>query len=114
MSENLKKFLEAVSQNEELVAKVNAETDQDALIALAMELGITLNAADFEDDCELDDDDLDAVAGGQRVNCSCAVGGGGTGDDNDKTCACVLAGAGMQKSGGERCFCPLAGFGYDY
>ena len=114
MSENMKKFLEAVSKSEELVAKVNAEKDQDALIALAKELGIALTAADFEDDGELSDDELDAVAGGTAVNCSCAFGGGGSGDDNDKTCACVLAGAGMQKNGDERCVCPLAGFGYDY
>ena len=62
---------------------------------------------------ELSDDDLDAVAGGGDVSCACAMGGGGTKDNNDKTCACVLAGAGYAKSGRERCVCGFAGYGYD-
>ena len=32
---------------------------------------------------------MDAVVGGADVSCACAVGGGGTKDNNDKTCACV-------------------------
>lgn len=113
MSEKLKKFLEMVSQNEEMVAKVNAAKDQDTLIALAKELGVVLTAADFEDNYELSDDELDAVAGGDAVNCACAMGGGGSGDSNDKTCACVAAGAGLTKGGKQRCVCALGGFGYN-
>ena len=114
MTENMQKFLEAVSKNEELTEKVGT-MGQDELIALAKELGIELTAADLEKPAvqELSDDDLDAVAGGGDVSCACAMGGGGTKDGNDKTCACVLAGAGYSKNGGERCVCGFAGYGYD-
>ena len=97
MTENMQKFLEAVSKNEELTAKVGA-MGKDELIALARELGIELIDADLEKPAmqELSADDLDPVAGGGDV--SCAMGGGGTKDSNDKTCACVLAGAGYSKT----------------
>lgn len=114
MTENLKLFMEKVCQNEELVAKVSAETDKGALIALAAEMGVTLTEADFAKPVEeIADDELDAVAGGGDVSCACAMGGGGTKDGNDKTCACVLAGAGYSKTGRERCVCGFAGYGYD-
>ena len=115
MTENLQKFLETVSQNEELAAKISGEADHQVLIGIAKELGITLTEADLENKpVELEDDDLDTVAGGQSVNCSCALGGGGKKDDNDKACACVAVGLGYSKNGSQRCFCPLAGFGYNY
>lgn len=114
MNENLKLFLEKVSQDEELSKKVSSEADPQALVAIAKEMGIALTADDFKKPVEeLDDDDLDAVAGGSDVSCACAMGGGGTKDSNDKTCACVLAGAGYSKSGRERCLCGFAGYGYD-
>lgn len=113
MNENLKKFLEEVSKNTELTEKVGKETDVNALIAMAKEMGIMLTAADFEKPKEMSDDELDAVAGGGDVSCACAMGGGGTKDSNDKTCACVLAGAGYSQSGRERCVCGFAGYGYD-
>ena len=114
MTENMKRFLEAVSKNEELTAKIGS-MDKDALIALARELGIELTDADLEKPAvqELSDDALDSVAGGGDVSCACAMGGGGTKDSNDKTCACVLAGAGYSKQGRERCVCGFAGYGYD-
>ena len=62
---------------------------------------------------ELNDDDLDTVAGGGDVSCACAMGGGGTKDSNDKTCACVLAGVGYDVNKSERCLCGFAGYGYD-
>ena len=113
MTENMKKFLEAVSVNDELIEKVN-KMDKDALIALAKEMGITLTDADFEKPVvELSDDDLDTVAGGSDVDCVCVMGGGGTGDNNDKTCACVLAGVGYSDEKSERCLCGFGGYGYD-
>ena len=74
-----------------------------------------LTAEDLEKPAaeELDDDDLDTVAGGSDVSCACAMGGGGTKDSNDKTCACVLAGVGYDDTKGERCLCGFAGYGYD-
>ncbi len=114
MSENLRKFLEKVSENPELAAKIGNEADADKLIAMAKELGFALTKADFEKKPEeVADDDLDAAHGGSDVSCACAMGGGGTKDNNDKTCACVLAGAGYSKSGRERCVCGFAGYGYD-
>ena len=115
MSENLKKFMEAVSRESELVGKVNNMT-RAQLISLAKDMGIVLTDADFGEVGvqELEDDDLDTVAGGTAVGCTCAMGGGGAKDDNDKTCACVVAGLGYSKDGEERCFCALGGFGYDY
>lgn len=114
MSDNMKKFLEAVSKSEELTAKVGS-MGKDELLALAKELGLELTEADLEKPAaeELSDDELDAVAGGGDVSCACAMGGGGTKDSNDKTCACVLAGAGYSKNGRERCVCGFAGYGYD-
>ena len=112
MSENLKKFFEAISKDETLVQKVGSMS-QEELLALGKELGIELTAQDFEQPQELSDDDLDAVAGGSDVSCACAMGGGGTKDTNDRTCACVLAGVGYDKNGSERCLCGFAGYGYD-
>lgn len=113
MSENFKKFLEAVSQDEELSKKIGT-MGKDELLALAEKMGLLLTAADLERPTEeLDDDDLDAVAGGCDVSCACAMGGGGTKDSNDKTCACVLAGAGYSKNGRERCVCGVVGYGND-
>ena len=113
MVENLKKFFEEVSQNEELAAKIGNEKDVNVLIAMAKDMGIELAAADFMECNELSEDDLDVVAGGVDVSCACAMGGGGTKDSNDKTCACVLTGAGYSKSGRNRCVCGVAGCGYD-
>ena len=113
MSKNYQKFLEELSKSKELVDKANAAKDVNELIALAKELGIVLTAADFEKDCELSDDDLDAVAGGSDVSCACAMGGGGEKDSNDNVCACVLAGVGYDSYKSERCLCGFAGYGYD-
>lgn len=77
MTENMKKFLELVSKDEALVAKVNA-ADKNALIALAKELGVELTEADFEHPTELSDDELEVVAGGAGTWCILIGGGGNT------------------------------------
>ena len=102
MTENMRKLLEIVSKDEALTAKIGA-MGMEEILALAKELGIELTEADLQKLAvqELDDDDLDTVAGG------------GTKDNNDKTCACVLAGAGYSTNGRERCVCGFAGYGYD-
>ena len=73
MTENIKKFIEAVEQNEELRAQVEAQYDKDdameQLIAIAKEHGYTLTAEDFEEAKESDAlslDQLDSVAGGKH------------------------------------------------
>jgi predicted ribosomally synthesized peptide with nif11-like leader len=79
MNENLKKFLEEASKNEELKAKLAALTDKDTAVAKAVELakeyGFALTAEDFQpaDGAELSLDELDSVAGGSV----CLLFGGG-------------------------------------
>ena len=115
MNEKLKNFLEAVSRDETLTEKIGKEADRKTIIAVARELGFDLCEADFEPvPVELSEDELETVAGGDAVSCSCALGGGGKKDKNDKTCACVAAGWGYSKNGERRCFCAVAGYGYDY
>lgn len=73
MNENLKRFLEEVSKNEELKAKLTALTDKETAVEKAVELakeyGFTLTAEDFQpaDGAELSLDELDQVAGDRRV-----------------------------------------------
>ena len=70
MNENLKKFLEVASKNEELKASLTALTDKDTAVEKAIELakeyGFALAAEDFQpaDGVELSLDELDSVAGG--------------------------------------------------
>ena len=70
MNENLKKFLEEASKNEELKAKLEALTDKetavDKAIEIAKEYGFALTAENFQpaDGAELSLDELDSVAGG--------------------------------------------------
>lgn len=109
MTENLKKFLEAVSKNEELATKVNDMTKED-LLALSKELGIELTEDDFVQKIELDDDELDAVAGGWK-KCVCIAAGGGKADEDGKACACVAGGGGDARDGTCRCWCVAAGSG---
>ncbi len=111
MTENMRKFLAAVSKNDELTKKINTMTKEE-LIALAKELGVDLTDADFaEPTNELSDDELDAVAGG--ADCGCFIGGGGEGGGkwDNKVCVCVTGGGGQTSDGGCRCACTVAGWG---
>ena len=97
MTENMKKFLEEASKDKEYLEKVNKAETPEAVIALAAEKGFTLTAEDLKPDQptgELNEDELDAVAGGKA--CGCVVGGGGEGGEADGVCACVLAGEGVE------------------
>ena len=70
MNENLKKFLEEASKNEELKARLAALTDKETAVEKAVEIakeyGFTLTAEDFQpaDGAELSLDELEHVAGG--------------------------------------------------
>ena len=132
MSENLKKFLDLIGSDKELEAKALAcnelgeEKGRLALIELAKECGIELTAADLEKQAEptsreLDDDELDAVAGGAATGdeygfCYCIAAGGGGGDDsndgNTFGCACVGYGQGGDgRAKDANCICYLGGIG---
>ena len=133
MTENLKKFLEAVSKDEALQAKVNAlesnkETVMADIIALAKELGIELTEADFaQPDGEISEDELETINGGRDTSygcptsgtvnnsCYCAAAGGGGGkqkDDDIWGCACVAYGQGGDaKDDHTTCMCVLYGHG---
>jgi len=85
MNENLKKFLEEASKNEELKAKLAALTDKETAVEKAIEIakeyGFALTAEDFQptDGGELSLDELDQVAGGRGGTCYCK--NPGSGDD---------------------------------
>lgn len=115
MTENMKRFVERVSDSGELAEKISSMT-KDELIALAKELGIVLTEADFaQPAAELSDDELDDVAGGDV--CACVLGGGGIADESntshtsDAVCACVIGGSGKNKGGYTRCVCVVSGGG---
>ncbi len=118
MNEKLKDFLKYASENEELAGKfqtIKDETDKgtviDFTVALAKEHGFELTADDFTHD-EMEDDELEAVAGGFK-KCACVVGGGSKDDEDGKTCACAIFGSGYRKDDTEkaRCVCYLGGYG---
>ncbi len=113
MTENMKRFLKAVSENDECFGRIK-EASKDDLFAMAGELGVELTEADFaEAAAELSDDELNAVAGGGE--CICAVNGGGEANSiKEKMCLCVLGGGGEYSNlgdGGCRCVCVLGGYG---
>lgn len=111
MTENAKKFLEIISKNDELIAKIG-NMPKEELVALAKELGFELTEDDFVQKSELDEDELEAVAGGW-MQCACVIGGGGKADENGKACACVAGGGGESRKGKCRCACVVAGTGGD-
>ena len=109
MTENMKKFLEKVSNDKTLTEKAS-KLNKAGLIVFARELGFELTEADFEgQEGELEDAELDAVAGGSE--CACVVGGGGTAEGDCPACACVVAGFGSDAEGLCRCACPFGGVG---
>lgn len=103
MTENMSKFLELASRDEALrkrlenLSKMPEEEANKQIAALAAENGICLEKADFTPAArEIDEDELDAVAGG--AVCYCVGAGGGSGGRTDAftsdNCVCVLGGAG--------------------
>ena len=88
MNENLKKFLEEASKNEELKARLAALTDKETAvektIELAKEYGFTLTAEDFQpaDGAELSLDELDSVAGGGLFDILKEIGKGSWREEN--------------------------------
>ena len=118
MTDNMKKFLEAVSDDQEFIGKLTKAETAEAVIALAKEKGFVLTEEDLKmeepADELLNDDEVDAVAGGKV--CVCVGGGGGEKSlpGVDLLCWCVAAGAGSTSTGKSRCACPGVGGGKSY
>jgi predicted ribosomally synthesized peptide with nif11-like leader len=108
MTKNLKALIEKVSADEELKKKAEALNDikdeeeaKAAVIKLAAEAGITITEADFApEEGEINDDELEAVAGGKDMICVLS-GAGKSGfcllvgvDTEHKDCICVAGGLG--------------------
>lgn len=109
MTENMKKFLEKLSEDKALSEKA-CKLEKNELIALAKELGLELTEVDFEQlGSEISEDELDMVAG--AGDCICVAGGGGTKGDGDKVCCCILGGEGNHENGVQRCYCIVGGSG---
>ena len=130
MTENLKKFLDAVSKDDALKKKLNAlGSDHDesvsGAISLAKEIGILLSKDDFEvPEGEVSDAELGTVSGGIKVTpkdivdgyCFCLAAGGGGGKEEKEHdvfgCACVAYGQGGDaKNDHWLCQCYLGGGG---
>lgn len=110
MTESMKKFLEMLSADKQLLDSV-FKMDKNDLITLAKKKGMTLSDADFQPDSELDDSELETVAGGK--GCGCALGGGGVQGGKDDVCGCVGFGIGYDTTYEKtiRCMCNVAGMG---
>ena len=62
--ENLDQFIQKVTDDEELQARIGEEIHIDSLIALGAEHGCEFTAEDLAANAELSDEELDGVAGG--------------------------------------------------
>lgn len=70
MSDNVKKFIEAVNNDSSLASQVKAaKNDADAIVKIAASKGFSFTSADLKAASELSDDDLDSVAGGWSIGC---------------------------------------------
>ena len=64
--ENLDQFIQKVTDDEQLQARIGEEIDADSLIALGTEHGFEFTAEDLAANVELSDEELDGVAGGMH------------------------------------------------
>ena len=94
MTENLKKFLEEAGKNEELKAKLAAQTDKDTMVDKAVEIakeyGFVLTAEDFQtaEGEAVSEDELKQVTGGDHVEfCDCFRQG-----NTGRICYCYMVG----------------------
>ena len=62
--ENLDQFIQKVTDDEQLQARIGDEMDADSLIALGAEHGCEFTADELTAGAELSDEELDGVSGG--------------------------------------------------
>lgn len=105
MTQNGKKFLEAISQKEELKEKFSKISNLKEAIAFAKENGFDLREEDLKTAEEglMDDDDLDSVAGGLYSNGSSSILDGGFGDQ--AMCDCRMGGPNYHRE--DQCDCGI-------
>ena len=122
--ENVKKFYEALKSDEALRGRAEAldakyggtSPDEAALtadlITFAKSEGYDFTAEELEAYANapkhIDDDELEAVAGGASDTKACACFAGGGGKREGVTCACVFGGGG-KKNPGPGLVCVMAG-----
>ena len=66
--DNLEQFMNKVADSEELQARIGEEIDAESLIALGAECGCEFTAEELQESAELNEEELDGVAGGVRGN----------------------------------------------
>jgi len=129
MSENVKKAMEFISNNEDLKKRLDALREEYssleeinlAIIEIMKEYGFELTMEELmpktevsADMSEISDDELEAVAGGKIAfnnstkayycDCFCTIGGSGSKDEYQKQCVCVLGGGGELNAAGRKRF----------
>lgn len=115
MNEKVKAFFEAAQADPDLREKLSKMTADEIVIA-AREKGIELSEEDLKPaPGELDEGELNNVAGG---GCGCFGPGGGGGRDRDDHniygCACVVYGQGGDgRASDVNCLCIIGGSGWE-
>ena len=115
MTDNAKKFLAAVSQDEALKKEFEGAKGLEAMLKIAKAHGYELKSEDFEAPKidELSEDEMQAVAGGamQAITSMCkCTGGYGFGLTNELNCECQQKGGGVNTTihdgdTHQRCWC---------
>ena len=116
MNDNARAFLEAAQADPELRERL-CKMAVGELVAAARERGVELSEEDFRPAAgELDEGDLENVAGGGACGCAILGGGGGTDGTDGKVygCACVIYGQGGDgRAEDANCACAVGGSGED-
>lgn len=133
MNEKARQFIEKAQNDEDVKAKLKDIAEQfkgapqneetqikaiSAIIPIAKEKGFDIKPEDFQiQEGEVQDGELENIAGGGGCMCAAAGGGGGTDayDGNTYGCACVFYGQGGDGSASDfNCYCVAAGAGADH
>ena len=109
MTDNMRRFLENISSNEEDRKKVCSLASNEEIIAFAKEKDFTLTDEDFEKaDGELSNDELEAVSGGVEI-CGCVAAGASQSDKVVDLLMCVGMGSGLDTM---FCICIIVGISW--
>ena len=117
VNENLRAFLEAAKDDPELCERLTKMAAGE-LVAAAKEKGIDLTEEDLTPPAgELDDAELNSIAGGKKSGCFISgydTNGHDSVDGKAYTCFCLAYGQGGDERWGDaNCFCVIGGQGQD-